>query len=210
MYGRSPIIPQNYPFKVEFAGLRGDLASMQRQGWEIAVDQMRDESYDSFLFRIAGRHRSLKLELISGNVRLERHFVHDAIHRGGMEMSRYFEHIVVPISFMAPRIDMVVYGKPDFRAADFTQFGMRELDMSNVKRFTLEELGVFKTFGNETELFVPEKKIIDVQEYLKDILVSQEDKQKEIRQRMLKESVLSKESFKNELAEAPKLRLVGY
>lgn len=206
---RRPLIPQNFPFKVEFAGMRGDTLSMQSQGWELAVDQAEDHYHDAMMFRVAGRHPKLKLSLISGEVRLERQFFHQAM-MGGNEgaIYDYFQHIHIPISFVAPKIDMVVYGKPNFRSVNFGDFGMRELDVNNIRRFTLDELGVFRSFGNETELFVPEKKIVDVQEFLKDILVSQEDKQREIRQRMLREE--EKFNLRNELAEAPKLRLVGY
>lgn len=206
-----PLIPQNFPFKVEFAGLRGDLMSMQSQGWEIAVDQSEDPGLDCMMFRVAGRHPKLNLQLISGVVRLERRFFEGAMRgyssREG-DLYGYFDHIHIPISFIAPRIEMVVYGKPDFRAVNFAQFGMHELDVNNIRRFNLEELSVFRTFGKETELFVPEKKIVDVQEFLKDILVSQEDKQREIRQRLLREG--EKFNMKNEMADAPKLRLVGY
>lgn len=203
---RNLFMPKNFPFKVEFAGLRGDTHSLQRQGWELAVDTCSDMDYDAMTFRVAGRHQKLNLQIVSGNVRLERHFVHEALRSDNV--MKYFEHIMIPITFIAPRVDMVVYGKPNYKAVNFAEFGMQELDMSNIRRFNLEELCVFKTFGKETELYVPEKKIIDVQEYLKDILVSQEDKQKEIRQRMLREG--EKFNLRNELEEAPKLRLVGY
>lgn len=205
-----PLIPQNFPFKTEFAGLRGDVLSMQSQGWELAVDTSEDPSRDSLNFRVSGRHPRLNLQLISGIVALDRYMFHRVLqgHESEGRLYDYFNHIIIPISFVAPRVDMVCYGKPNFRSVNFGEFGMRELDVDNIRRFTLDELSVFRSFGNETELFVPEKKIIDVQEYLKDILISQEDKQKEIRQRLLREE--SKLSFKNELAEAPKLRLVGY
>lgn len=206
MYNSRALIPQNFPFKVNFAGLRGDTCSLQSQGWELAVDQCAEMDYDTLTFRVAGRHPKLNLQIISGNVRLERHFVHEALRSNNV--MEYFRHIEIPISFVAPRVDMVVYGKPQFNSVNFADMGMRELDLNNIRRFTLEELCVFKTFGNETELYIPEKKIIDVQEYLKDILMSQEDKQKEIRQRMLREG--EKFNLKNELEEAPKLRLVGY
>jgi hypothetical protein len=203
---RKFLMPTNYPFRVNFAGLTGDLASLQSQGWELSIDQTEDPGRDSIGFRVAGRHKNLNLQIISATLYLERHWVMKSILDN--RVTEYFRHLEIAISFIAPRVDMVVYGKPNFRAVDFMEFGMRELDMDNVQRFNLEDLGVFRTFGKETELFVPEKKIIDVQEYLKDILVSQEDKQKEIRQRMLREG--EKFNLRNELEQAPKLRLVGY
>lgn len=204
----NPLIPRNFPFKVEFAGLRGTTVTMQDQGWELAVDTTEDPYRDEMKFKLAGRHKKLNLQLLSGEVRLEKYLMKDYLHRFGEGLHRYFENILIPISFIAPKIEMINYGRPNFGAVDFRDFGMVELDPRTIKRFTLEELSVFRTFGRETELYVPEKKIIDVQEYLKDILVSQEDKQREIRQKMLREG--EKFNLSNELADAPKLRLVGY
>lgn len=210
---RTPIhIPQNFPFRVNFAGLRGTTLDMQSNGWELAVEQNHEHYIDAMQFRVAGRHHKLNLRLVSGILNLERGFIHEALQRGGGSLMNYFEHLEIPIAAIGQRVEMIVYGKPDFRAVNFEQFGMRELDLNNIRRFTLDELGVFKTFGNETEIILPEKKLIDVQEYLKEIIASQEDKQKEIRQRILREGErnLNKDHFSNDLEQAPKLRLVGY
>lgn len=204
MYGKVTV-PQNFPFKTHFAGLRGDLHSMQREGWELAVDSQRMMEWDGIKVRVAGKHRALNLILLSGQIVIPTEMWVRGMENGLM---RHLEHMEIPIKVCAQSISIPLYGSPSFRAVNFAEFGMQELDMGNVRNISLEDLCVFKTFGQETELFVPEKKIIDVQEYLKDILVSQEEKQKEIRQRMLREG--EKFNLKNELQEAPKLRLVGY
>lgn len=202
---RNVTVPQNYPFKTNFAGMRGDLLSMQSAGWELSVDCDRMMEYDSVKVRVAGRHRSLGLLLISGFIAIP-----TELWMGGVEngLMRHLKHMEIPIKVCAQSVTIPLYGTPQFNAVNFGEFGMRELEVDRIRKFSLEELCVFKTFGKETELFVPEKKIIDVQEYLKDILVSQEDKQKEIRQKMLREG--ERFNLKNELEEAPKLRLVGY
>lgn len=202
---RNVTVPQNYPFKTNFAGMRGDLLSMQTAGWELSVDCDRMMEYDAVKIRVAGRHRSLGLLLISGHLSLPTELWMRGVENGLM---RHLEHMEIPIKVCAQAVTIPLYGTPQFNAVNFGEFGMRELKVDRIRQFSLEDLCVFKTFGKETELFVPEKKIIDVQEYLKDILVSQEDKQKEIRQRMLREG--ERFNLKNELQEAPKLRLVGY
>lgn len=181
---------------------------MQSAGWEVSVDSTRSEHRHSLQVRVAGRHRALNLMLLSGILELD-----IGIWMRGVQgdLMRHLEYMEIPIKVCAQQVVIPLYGTPKFGAVNFADFGMRELDPASVRTISLEDLCVFKTFNNETELFVPEKKIIDVQEYLKDILISQEDKQKEIRQRMMRDSErLSKSHFINEMQEAPKLRLVGY
>lgn len=183
---------------------------MQANGWEVSVDHQRAMERDTIQFRVAGRHRSLNLMLLSGIAEIHARVMYETRH-DPMALARHFEHIEIPIKVCAHSVTIPLYGKPEFKAVNFMEFGMRELDPRSVRNFSLEDLCVFKTFDNETELFIPEKKIIDVQEWLKDILVSQEDKQKEIRQRILRDGErLTSQHFKNEMQEAPKLRLVGY
>lgn len=185
---------------------------MQSAGWELSVDTQRSMNRDTLQIRMAGKHRALNLMLLSGIAEVPTELMSRAHHgRDPSAFLRYFEHLEIPIKCFAHSVTIPLYGTPKFQAVNFMDFGMRELDPGTIRQFSLEDLCIFKTFDNETELFVPEKKIIDVQEYLKDILISQEDKQREIRQKFLREGDrLTSQHFKNEMQEAPKLRLVGY
>lgn len=192
---------QNYPFRTNFAGLKGDLRSMQSNGWEMAVDTAKQEAFDTLRIRVAGRHRGLNLVLMSGYAELS---PREWMLSSGL--SQYLSNIEIPIKVCAQTVVISLHEAPQFRSANFKS--QMIVEMGPPKQFSLEDFCVFKTFGNETEIYVPEKKIFDVQEYLKDILDSQKDKQSEIRQQMLRDG--EKYKFNNQIQESQKLRLVGY
>lgn len=220
---------QGYPFNIELAGLRGNTRSMQENGWEISVDTAELYDRNSYRIRLAGRHLKLNLRILSGSIELDVGYFlrnidspsfrnyHDSSlvggHRGMQFHTRKgtvnvglpFDHFVIPISFVGPSI-VVNIPKERFgwRAVDFTS---PEMIRQEFDHFDLDDIAMFKFVGNEKELFVPEKKIVEVQDYLQDIIKSQEEKQAEIRKKMLSNQNVSDTKTLNE---NNKLRLVGY
>jgi len=164
-------VVKNYPFKVNFAGLRGTTMSMQAAGWQLCVDSYRVENRHSMQYRISGRHPELRLRLLSGYFELSMGAI--------MEGHRAFESVEIPIAYCSEAITMVINSQPTaFRAVDFSN----PLSMNvATQSMSLDDLCPFMPFNNEVDVYIPEKEIVNVNDYLFKILDSQADKQKELR-----------------------------
>lgn len=188
---------KNYA-KVNFAGLRGDTRSMQAEGWELSVDTQRDYQRAGYLYRLAGRHPSLNLRLLSGVALVDGRQTYMGNPIGNLEF---------PIAFAAPNIMINLMDKPNFSSLNAES--IEHFRVGYNERFDLDDLAMFRSYGGEQEIIVPSKKILEVQDYLSEILEQQQEKQREIREMMLRDSQGSEISFKSKMQEAPKLRLVG-
>lgn len=171
----------NAPVPINFAGLRGTTMSMQSNGWEIAAETTRSQDRYGHTIRLTGRHRDLGLYFYSGIAQFDYHhiassssLINPALHME-FPIKAFSQSMLINISEPS---SMPVYSAVDFSTPFNSSFDMRKV--------SIEDLVPFKSFNKEAEVYLPEKKIVSVQEYLNEILGDQKEKQKEIREKRRK------------------------
>lgn len=168
----------NAPIRVDFAGLQGTTRSMQEQGWELGVEVEKNYAYHAYTARLTGRHKGLNLMMYSGVAQFD-------ISSFMREDFSYFNEVCFPIAANNIASNIVIPAAPRAEAVrmtvDFTQPFMRTVSMDEM--VSLEDVFFFQPFNEEKSLYLPDQKILEVQDYLDNILEGQKEKQKEIREK---------------------------
>ena len=168
----------NAPIEVNLRGLRGTTMSMQKDGWQVAVETYRNEYNASFAIRLAAKHPDMNIKTMSMPFEME---------RGPIEVTqRLLPHIRFELFVVASEINFRQHEMPKFNMVDFSKPSFvphEEIDLG--KHFSLEECCFFRPLKDQADLYVPENKIWTIMEHLKGVRELQDDKQKEIRERML-------------------------
>jgi len=174
----------NAPIPVNFAGLRGNTANMQADGWQLNVEiYSRPDLRFSYEVRLAGKHPDLGLYFYSG-VRLfdgvammqDRDYIYNAaLHMEFPICANHMtQNIIMPASLDVTRFPV-----------DFSKSYIAEIPKQEM--FNMNDLFLFKPMNPEAEIFLPEKEILSVQDHLNAVLEMQSEKQAEIREKKRKE-----------------------
>ena len=213
---------QNLPVPVNFCGLSGTTASMEREGWEIALEKSVLHSHHEVEYRLAGRHREMKLNILSFPCRVNvGNLVHDTMGSAGRYMReegrmRGLEFSVRiccdSINFMVPENN-----KPSFQAVSFGQIHEASMGMGDMMQsiaMSMDDLIFFSPNKIENDIYVPEDKLWTLQSHLDAILEEQKPKQKEIREKARKkvsESYQGSEAMSDSnLSGEVKLKLIAF
>ena len=171
----------NSPVPVNFAGMRGTTASLQASGWQLNVESDRSPWDRRINFRLMGKHPTLGLYFYSGVAQFDEACLMSQSHF--IDASRHMEF---PIRACAEAVNLMIpVAAPVVSVAtvDFSKPFINE-----TRQVHLEEICIFKAMNVEAEIYLPEKKIISVQEYLDEVLKEQMSKQQEIREKRKKKS----------------------
>lgn len=171
----------NTPVKISFAGFESDTWQLQQAGWNIAAEQ--DVAYAGL--RLALRNEHLHLYAVSQLISFE--YMH--YRNGGYDLVEALRHLVVPIIYMAPRIQCVEV------VGNFSKFKPIDAEpmWANQNIRDLEDFNIFRTLDKSKELIVEPQ---TVAEMLQQIKKYQEPKQKEIRENLRKKR-LAERKFKS-------------
>jgi len=175
----------NAPIKVNFAGLIGTTMSMQRDGWELNIEVERHSAMHGYSVRLAGKHRGLDLMMYSGAAVID-----VGVMMGRRSFHSWFEGMEFPIAaqsvaknIMMPR---ALPQSVSRFSVDFESPFMAEA--STEKLCSLDEIFFFQSSNPDKTIYLPDNKIITMQERLDEIMGEQMEKQKEIREKKRRQS----------------------
>tara|TARA_R110002012_G_scaffold75891_1_gene191658 strand:- start:3693 stop:4310 length:618 start_codon:yes stop_codon:yes gene_type:complete len=202
MYGMRDMdfVLKNRPIKIHFAGMWGHTNEMQQAGWDFSIT----ESYDFHRsFSIACRHREAKMYMWTHPIRSE-------------DIRRCIEQMdfipSVQAVQCAHKVDFILHEMPKLMPMDFSERFM--VDKKEI--VSLEDLMPFQGINSENEIFVPEKKVLTIQEMLNAVVEEQAPKQKELRQkarkaqaRQARHDAGSENSFSTDPHKDVKLKLIS-
>lgn len=158
---------------------------MANSGWQLNVHQERSYEHGGIVIRITGKNQSLNLAMFSGKLLLgwfrdEREFF-ETISRTPFEIK--IEHVAQNFFFANPEMPMARL------ASDWD--GLLEIRKP-------EQVGFNELYGfnEKSAIFIPEAKILSVQEHLDAIRSIQQPLQDEIMKMKLNDRKQSKEVFK--------------
>lgn len=164
---------------LNFAGMRGRLADMQRQGWSFAIDQSWNPHRDERDLLLTAKHDQARTTLIARAPLRSSHLYSEA--------GRYFE-IEFNTWHVAPRIEVLKMELPSM--VQWGAFDASDMKYGHVSRQSVYELGAmafFKPVEAAKEIYIPEKEIWTVEKHLEAILAEQKPYQDELRRKHLKE-----------------------
>ena len=169
----------NYPVRVNMAGWRSDTHTLQRNGWEIAMEQNTRRESCHETIRIAMTHPGLDLIAMSAPAHFEYHLIYGI---GGpermIEYLREYEFEVCQFYKRSTQVRIHVPRMPfNFSAIDAVP------QMVNSEMKTLDDMLPFKPVGGELIHVDPK----DVSGLLAIIKEAQGPKQEEIRAKLRKQ-----------------------
>jgi hypothetical protein len=158
------------PMGIHWAGWRSDTLHLQRSGWQIAVDF---EVY-RYQYRLAMRHQLMSLYAVTDQHTIE---TIEHSHRDVSEMP------IFNVIQCAPNLQsQIVHG------IDFSRF--QQIDatpqMVTQKIQRMEDLNIFSVVGR-TEQVLIDKADMSVIDHLEAIKALQSEKQRDIRDRLIKD-----------------------
>ncbi len=164
-------IMRNMPVKIRMAGWEADTHTLQRCGWQVAVEEMRMEQYMRDSLRIALKHPKLKLYCLTNTVDVD--LMNRQVRRElmGSEIVLDVEHIACDIN--------VVNIPTDF--AHFRPINAEPVveKIHTMEHRSIESFKIFKPLPEEKEIIVPKE---SVNELLQKIQSLQEPYQEEMRE----------------------------
>lgn len=171
-------IIKNAPIQVNFAGLTGNTMAMQSFGWQLGIETCVSEYMDGYTIRLAGKHPGMDLKCVSYPFRLGR----------GLELNNEFgPNMMFDLHICAREIIIHSTEMPKFRQVDWSKPYFEPMENLNLgAHFSFEECLFFRPLNDQTDIYVPEKKIWTIMEGLKEIKELQDERQKEIREKMRK------------------------
>jgi hypothetical protein len=153
--------------------------AMQACGWQLGVETHVPYDRAGYVIRLAGKHPGMDLKCISYPFEMDRGLRLDTrtmSYAMSFDLHVCAREVVMSVQ-EAPRFNQVDFSKPYFEP-------LEKLDIG--KHVSLEECLFFRPLNDQTDIYIPEKKIWTVMEHLQQIKELQNDKQKEIREKMRK------------------------
>jgi hypothetical protein len=158
----------NQPIKILWAGFETDTLRLQRQGWQLAVE----ECHSDLTIRIAMKHPMLKLYAVTDKYE-RRGFGFDTYHQDG--------HMVLNIRYLGPEIKE--YAMP----GEHTFLNFRPINAEPLYEMcrspegrSIDDFNLFKPLSKEKEIVIPNENVTELLERIQKL---QKPKQDEIRKR---------------------------
>jgi len=170
----------NYPVDVEFAGFKSDTLTLQKSGWDLAIEAYAMMERPSHDVRMALRNEQAGMYGITCPVEFDRHMMAGAFFDGPKGMIEFFRGIQFCVAYLAPRIKFQVMasrGMPQFQAFDANP------QVMDIKEIDLADMGIFRPLNEESEIYLPEQTIAELMDQIID---KQKPQQAEIRERQRK------------------------
>lgn len=176
------------PMKLIWAGWETDTLKLQQAGWELSAQQ----DYAMDMLRIAMRHKHLNVVGMSNGIDY-RQVVHAPLNT-----APFYDAVNLGISYRIEQ-QCLNFSPEAFNPIDATP------RMTDRTIHHLEELQIFKTVNQDAkEIYLSEASMSDI---LNVALSKQDDRQAEIRQRMIKDQEISDMTKRDSNVQA-ELRLV--
>jgi hypothetical protein len=159
-----------------FAGMRGRLCDMQKQGWQFAINLDYNPRYGDRFIHLAAKHAAAHVELLAKSFN-----VFDELRT----VTNYFE-LEFYTELVAPRIQVAkTHVNQSLRFGAFDAMDMSHSRISIEDLFELGSVAFFKPREASKEIFIPEKEIWTVEKHLEAILEAQKPYQDELRRKHL-------------------------
>jgi len=172
------------PVRVLFQGWESTTAQLASAGWEIAVDFDINNGEYRFLFA----NRTLNLMAFSGSNRYGH--ITDRGHRMMSDQrSRWKDGEPIFIENVSSKMEVMSYGQEFNMLADFRTIDAQP-EVMNHQIIHASDLSIFKWKDKaQVDQVILDKADMGVIDHLEEILRAQKPKQKEIRERMAKDTV---------------------
>lgn len=166
----------NQPVKVHMAGWTSDTYTLQRNGWQISVEETRDDVRFATVLRMALKHPEFNLYGLTNSHMIDEMAIHDNLD--------ILSKIELHVACMATEIRVKTINSID---ADFSMFrpidAKPHYDTAMVDGRSLDDFKIFRPLPTEKEIIIPQE---SVSELLGRIHAMQDPKQLEIRKKKQK------------------------
>lgn len=184
---------QNASLVIELAGFCADAKTLQENGWELSVEEIRHNSFRGYLpvFRVHGRHRGANIYFFGEEFEFDSDAVHRGVGEGTVDYATCVKRVVKVRHVGANFTYQIPVGHPyeiRMHPVDFSSPSSSFVNYEAINFRDNPDVFPFREFCTESEILIPEKKIWTIQESLDHILNTQKPFQKELREKHRRDS----------------------